>query len=98
MPAHKPSLRRARRRSLRIAFSLFPPCAILAFEDVDAFDVRGMREHVDHPGRHEAKAPGVDENAGVARERGRVAGDIDDAARPGVRQGFAELGAAFPRW
>src|SRR5437660_38489 len=61
----------------RIAGSLFP------LEHRDALDVVCLREHVHgpYPTQH---PPRLHEFRGVRRQRGGVAGDVDDAARRGV--------------
>ena len=51
----------------------------LSIEHGDALDVRRVREHVDRAGRRAAIAGPVHEQAGVARQRRRIAADVDDA-------------------
>ena len=46
-----------------------------------ALDVRGVREHVHHARRRAAVAGLVHQQPGIARQRGRVAADVDDAPR-----------------
>jgi len=43
--------------------------------------MRGVGKHVDHARGCELEALGVDEHAGVARQRRRVAGHVHDPAR-----------------
>src|SRR3954471_17476987 len=54
-----------------------------ALEQGHALDVRGLREHVDRADAGE-RPPRLHELRGVRRERGRVAGDVDDPAWPGL--------------
>src|SRR3546814_6138752 len=49
----------------------------LPVEQRDRFDMRSMREHVHHAGRGQLEAVLVDQDAGIARERRRMAGDVD---------------------
>src|SRR5688500_181620 len=68
---------------------------ISALEQSDAFDVRGVREHVDHAGRREAQAFGVHEDASVARERRRIARDVEQPPGPFRRQVLDHFDSAF---
>jgi hypothetical protein len=62
-----------------------------------ALDVRRLREHVDGPDLLEDVA-GLDELGGVRRERRRVAGDVDDAARRGLDDAADDLLAEAGAW
>ena len=53
----------------------------IPLEHRHALHVRRVREHVDRAGRDAAIAGLMHQQAGVARERGRVAADVDDALR-----------------
>src|SRR3546814_9884794 len=53
--------------------------------------MRGVREHVHHPGGLERVAARVDQKPGIARQRRRVATDVDDPADPLERQLFQHL-------
>ena len=70
--------RRSRQRGLRAPFSFSSAPAV---EDRDALHVRRVREHVDHARGRAAIAGLVHQQAGVARQRRRVAADVDDAPR-----------------
>ena len=50
--------------------------------------MRRVREHVDHARGRAAIARLVHQQPGVARQRGRVAADVDDALRLGLQQSF----------
>src|SRR5688500_2824180 len=68
-----------------------------ALEEGDALHVRSVREHVHHAGAGEPEPLRMHEDAGVAREGRRVAGDVQQALRPFRRQGLRELDRAFAR-
>ena len=54
-----------------------------ALEQRDALDVVSLREHVDRADLAQ-RPPGLDQFGGVGRERGGVAGDVDDPLWGGV--------------
>ena len=72
-----------------------------AREQRDRLDVRGVRKHVDHARRGQRVAAIMHEHRGIAGERGRVAGHVDDArqarARRSRRQRLDELDGALAR-
>src|SRR3546814_7942677 len=53
--------------------TLFRSMHELPVEQRDRFDMRSMREHVHHAGRGQLEAVLVDQDAGIARERRRMA-------------------------
>src|SRR4051794_5720397 len=63
---------------------------LLALEQSDRLDVRGLREHVDRADAAQLPA-GLDELRGVGRERRRVAGDVDDPLGPGLDDAADDL-------
>ena len=52
-----------------------------SLEDRHALHMGGVREHVHRTGRHAAVARHMHQQAGITRQRGRVAADVDDAPR-----------------
>src|SRR5256885_328321 len=69
---------------------------LIALEPRDELDVRGLREQIDGDDAAQAQA-GLGEVARVARESGRIAGDVDQALelRRGqeAQRGLAQTGA-----
>ncbi len=59
-----------------------------------AFHMRRVRKHVHRAGRHTAVAGLVHQQAGITRQGGRVAADIDDALRrlPAGARGLVQIG------
>src|SRR3546814_3580899 len=55
-------------------------------EQCNAFHMRGVREHVHHPGGLERVTARVDQKPGITRQRRRVTTDVDDPADPLERQ------------
>ena len=53
---------------------------LFALEQRDRFDVCGVRKHVHDTGTVELEAMALDQNARIARQRARMAGNVDDAS------------------
>src|ERR1700754_4303164 len=75
-----------------------PMQSLLAFEERDRFDVRGMREHVHHAGAGKPEAMLVDQDAGIAGERSGMARYVHHATRRSAREILKHLVRAGAGW
>src|SRR5690606_27430607 len=60
--------------------------ASATLEQRDGLDMPGMREHVHHAGGDEAETMTLDQRPRIARERGRMAGNVHDVVAALARQ------------